>query len=350
MKFQIFLEVAMAVHEKFRIIPMLYGSLGLERRLTINLDVNDVDILVPERYLTIYWEKLYDLMLKIGFRLYDLYDHSFERCGVVVKFGSIESLKDLAGIPISKIPRENSPVAYYLLSAQQYIKVYKALPENDSKYAEKVQIIENKLREDEIDKIKNFIKKICENEHLSKDYTHYVRVSNMAQKLADNEGADKYICALSALLYDLDSLKNQDNKKNYTIDKILKNEFVTDEELVLIKNTISELKSGSKPKSKEGKCLTDACNLERFGAVGIAMGFIENAKKNLPMYQLDSIPISVADNEQAECRDALEYFTVLKSRYKKMFYTDLAKSIAKERAEYMQDFLYRFYDECDGII
>lgn len=348
MKFQVFLEVAMAIHEKFRIIPMLYGSLGLEQRLNINFDENEIDILVPERYLTKYWEKLYDLMIKIGFQPYDLYNHSFVRCEFIVNFSAMENVLELLGISKSKIPLEKSLTDYYLLDAENYLKVYKMMDDH-SEHIEKINAIENKLKNDEIHKIKSFVQKLCETEHLTNDYTHYVRVSNMAAKLAGSVGANDYVCALSALLYDLDSIKS-DNKKNYTIDKLLKKEFVTADELGMIKTAVAELKSKDKPKSKEGKCLSDAYNLDFLGAVGIAMGFIQNAKKDLPMYPLDTIPVSVVDDEYRESRDALEHFAMLNSRYKNMFYTNLAKSIANKRVEYMQSFLYQFYDECDCLL
>lgn len=349
MEFQVFLEVAMAINERFRIIPMLYGSLGLERRINANLKVNDVDIIVPERYLSKYWEKLYDLMIKIGFNLCDICDFTFERAGVKIKFYSFESMLELANVHKTKNPREKAPVEYYLLDVNEYLTVYKATNEN-GKYDEKIQLIENVLKRDEIHKIRLFLKKICETDGLNNEYSHYVRVANMAKKLANSIGANEYVVELSALLYDLASVKNIENRKNYTIDKLLKNEFVTDDELNAIKNTVSEFILGNKPRTKECKCLYDAYNLDYIGAVGIANGFIQNAKKELPMYQVDSIPVSVMDDLYKESRDAFEHFTMMKADYKKRFYTDMAKAIAKERIAFMQSYLYQFYDECDGII
>ena len=44
--------------------PLLYGSLGFEKRLSINLNADDIDVLIPEKYIKSDWNKLIDLMNK----------------------------------------------------------------------------------------------------------------------------------------------------------------------------------------------------------------------------------------------------------------------------------------------
>ena len=43
-----FLQIAESLNKKLDIVPLLYGSLGLEQRLGVNLDADDVDVLIPE--------------------------------------------------------------------------------------------------------------------------------------------------------------------------------------------------------------------------------------------------------------------------------------------------------------
>lgn len=51
-KKQIFLKIAKQLNRKLNIIPLLFGSLGLEQRLGVNLYPDDIDILISEKYLT----------------------------------------------------------------------------------------------------------------------------------------------------------------------------------------------------------------------------------------------------------------------------------------------------------
>ena len=51
-KKEIFLKIAEQLNRKLNIIPLLFGLLGLEQRLGVNLYLDDIDILIPEKYLT----------------------------------------------------------------------------------------------------------------------------------------------------------------------------------------------------------------------------------------------------------------------------------------------------------
>lgn len=49
-KFKKFLENAKLLNENLNIIPLLYGSLGLEEVAEYHLISNDIDILISEEY------------------------------------------------------------------------------------------------------------------------------------------------------------------------------------------------------------------------------------------------------------------------------------------------------------
>lgn len=51
-KLNYFLENASILNQKFNIIPLIYGSLGLEVLTNENLNSDDIDILIPEIYVT----------------------------------------------------------------------------------------------------------------------------------------------------------------------------------------------------------------------------------------------------------------------------------------------------------
>ncbi len=109
------------------IMPLLYGSLGLEQRLHTNLNADDIDVLIPESFLNEKWQSIVDLMSKNGYSLYDIDEHAFEKNGLSIAFASIESLVPFAGVEVEKIPViEENGINYKLLDLHDYLKVYTA--------------------------------------------------------------------------------------------------------------------------------------------------------------------------------------------------------------------------------
>lgn len=122
-----FLCIAEALNKKLDIVPLLFGSLGLEQRLHTNLNADDIDILVPEVFLHEKWDGIVAVMNDNGYVLYDLHEHAFEKSGLSIAFASIEDLTPFAGVDLAGIPVvEETGVCYYLLNLQDYLKVYTA--------------------------------------------------------------------------------------------------------------------------------------------------------------------------------------------------------------------------------
>ncbi len=346
-------EVGMAIQHRFRFIPILTGDLALQKRLNINLNANEITLLIPEIYLDKHWQRINALMISRSFSENNSKNHSFYRNGITVSFSSIENFVSMTGISTKKLPREFSTFTYYLPDLSHFYTYYKILLNSSTDDVEnikqRIDLVTKALKEQAVNNTKHTIKNICENEHLPYDYTHYVRVSDMCRKLSGETGANEFVCVLSALIYDIDSLSTGNTRK-YQIDKLLKNEFVAEEEIITIINTIDEVKSKKSCKAKEAKCLSDSINLDYFGAVGIAMSFAECGKKQLPMYPIDSLPVNTKEDMFRESRDTLEHIYLLTHNYRKMFYSETAKKIAKDRMDFMQVFLYRFYDECEEML
>ncbi len=51
MKKKEFLKIAYQLNKKLNIMPLLFGSLGLEQRLTISLNAEDIDVLIPKEFI-----------------------------------------------------------------------------------------------------------------------------------------------------------------------------------------------------------------------------------------------------------------------------------------------------------
>lgn len=122
-----FLHIAKILNKKLNVVPLLFGSLGLEQRLHTNLNADDIDVLIPEMFLNDKWSSIVDIMSENGYSLYDIHEHAFEKNGLSAAFASIESLVSFAGVDLEKIPvMEEDGIQYLLLDLQDYLKVYTA--------------------------------------------------------------------------------------------------------------------------------------------------------------------------------------------------------------------------------
>jgi hypothetical protein len=77
MKKMLFLDNAKLLYDSFSIIPLLYGSLGLEVLTNECLNSDDIDILIPDIYLKEKWNEFKSFLINNGYKIYDDYEHTF---------------------------------------------------------------------------------------------------------------------------------------------------------------------------------------------------------------------------------------------------------------------------------
>ena len=125
-KFNLFLENARLLSDKFDIVPLLYGSLGLEYLTGDVLGVDDIDILVPHVFITERWHEFKAVLAERGYVLADEHEHTFMLDGVAYSYADIEDLESFAGIRAENLEtREVNGVRFLLLSLEQYLAVYR---------------------------------------------------------------------------------------------------------------------------------------------------------------------------------------------------------------------------------
>ena len=152
-KFNLFLENARLLSDELDVVPLLYGSLGLEYLTGDALDADDIDILVPRVFITERWHEFKSLLEAQGYVLADEHEHTFVRDGVAYSYADIEDLESFAGIRMKDIEmREADGVRFLLLSLEQYLAVYKQSSKDgyrvnirQKKDADKIKFIESKL-------------------------------------------------------------------------------------------------------------------------------------------------------------------------------------------------------------
>ena len=152
-KFNLFLENARLLSDKFGIVLLLYGSLGLEYLTGDVLGSDDIDVLVPREFITERWHEFKAVLEEHGYVLADEHEHTFVRDGVAYSYADIEDLESFAGINIEDIEmQEADGVRFLLLSLEQYLAVYQKSSKDgyrvnvrQKKDADKIRFIESKL-------------------------------------------------------------------------------------------------------------------------------------------------------------------------------------------------------------
>ena len=145
-KFKNFLENAKLLNGRFRIVPLLYGSLGLEQITEANLHSNDINILIPEEFLAgDNWLPFIEFLEEQGYTLVDENSHTFIKENIEYSYAPIEELKTFASIDPKDIGiYEKSGVRYKSLSLDQYLTVYQ---KSQEKYHQ--ENIQDKKEQDE---------------------------------------------------------------------------------------------------------------------------------------------------------------------------------------------------------
>lgn len=154
-KLLIFLEIARSLN-KAKIIPVLYGSLGLYRAINkFERKTNDIDILVPDEFIEERWSDLRYIMEQLGFMLQDEREHEFKREKKLVAFGKVSDLVKLAEINPQEIEVvQQDGVQFRELSPEQYLRCYKFMLRDNYRQEkrgnadqEKITLIEIFLKE-----------------------------------------------------------------------------------------------------------------------------------------------------------------------------------------------------------
>lgn len=125
-KFNSFLINSKELKDKYGFIPLLYGSLGLEVLTNNSLDSDDIDILIPEKYIKEeLWIEFKEYLENKGYQLIDEHEHTFIKDDIKFSYASIENLDEFAGIKVEDINKyTENEIEYLLLDLPQYLKVY----------------------------------------------------------------------------------------------------------------------------------------------------------------------------------------------------------------------------------
>jgi len=197
-----------------------------------------------------------------------------------------------------------------------------------------------------------YIKSVFDGEGSGHDWWHIYRVRNMALKLAETEGGNRYLIEMAALLHDLDDwkLSNPDNQSKTEI--WLKKLNIEEDTIFQILKIINQVSfKGAKVENRattiEAQIVQDADRLDAIGAIGIARAFSYGGSKGRAMFTPGEQPEmhTSFENYKKSTGNTINHFYEKLLLLKNQLNTTTAIEIAKNRHIFMETFLETFFGE-----
>ena len=195
---------------------------------------------------------------------------------------------------------------------------------------------------EQIEACKEFVKNETTNRFDGHDYAHVERVYKNEIKIAEKEGANKFVCCLAALLHEVDDepiggkyLKGYDCPKAKALLESLNVDPRVIDWVCEIINNMSFRKTNNHLRTVEAKVVMDADMLDAIGAIGIARAFQAGAVNGKMFYEGNIQDDTVIRDFYVELLNVTNKFN-----------TRTGKELALQRREFMENFLQEFFFEC----
>lgn len=213
-------------------------------------------------------------------------------------------------------------------------------------------------RADIIRRTEEFVRGRLASEASGHDWWHVHRVRNNALRIARGEPVDTFVVELAALLHDIADWKFHDG--DLTAGPRAARQWLeslgVEHEVVLhvcdIIETVSFKGAGvaTRMSTPEGMVVQDADRLDAIGAIGIGRTFAYGGHTGRPMHDPDVEPVLHNSFEQYKASNGptINHFYEKLLLIKDRLNTETARQLAKERHEFMEQFLDRFLAEWDG--
>ena len=199
-----------------------------------------------------------------------------------------------------------------------------------------------------IEKIKEDIKVLFENEASGHDYEHSIRVYNNSLLINKMVKGNEFIISLATLLHDVDDSKvfktsNFENARlimdKYSVDRMII------EQVIEVISTVS-FKGGNNdiPKTIEGEVVQDADRLDAIGAIGIARAFTYGGYHKRKMYDPNIPPRDKMTIEEYRSNNGttINHFYEKLIKLESSMNTTVGRKIASERTKFLKEYLERF--------
>ncbi|TFG70980.1 MAG: HD domain-containing protein [Anaerolineales bacterium] len=190
------------------------------------------------------------------------------------------------------------------------------------------------------------------------DFDHILRVVNLAERIARQEGADLRIVRAAALLHDLGRAESQAQDMNHAAvaaeraGQLLSDWGAPRDWISAVQHAIAahRFRALPDPQSLEAQVVFDADKLDAIGAIGIARVFAYGGAHQQRLWaSRESIDVAEWEMEgDASEHTPVHEFIVKLSRIKDRLTTRSGRAIAEERHSYMQAYYQRLDAEVRG--
>ena len=200
----------------------------------------------------------------------------------------------------------------------------------------------------QLENIKKVVKCKLKKNDPAHDFEHVMRVYRNAERICKSENGNKKLILSAVLLHDIVKIKNRKDsalKSAKLSEKILKENYFLDDEIIIISDAIKEhsFSKGKIPSTLEGKILQDADRLDAIGAIGLARVFSFSGSNNRSFYDPKD-PFSKNRNLN-DNKWAIDHFYEKLLTLEEKMNTKTGKTIAKKRTKTLKDFLKELKNE-----
>jgi uncharacterized protein len=202
-----------------------------------------------------------------------------------------------------------------------------------------------------------FVKEKFYNESSGHDWWHIYRVVTLARNLAVIEGADVFICEMSAMLHDIadEKICKDPDTAMHECKQKLKDLQVSEQVTTHIIEIIGSIsyKGGNLPpvRTLEAQVVQDADRLDAIGAIGIARVFTYSGHTSRMIHDPQLLPRENMTLEQYRSSNgtAMMHFHEKLLKLKDLMNTNSGRQLAQSRHQYMMQYVERFYEEWEGF-
>ncbi len=199
------------------------------------------------------------------------------------------------------------------------------------------------------------IKSIFQGDFSGHDWYHIERVHTNALKIQQKEGGNEEVVSLLALLHDVSDHKLNGGKLNQggiEAAKIMRKIGVDSAIIERVSPLVDEISfkgAGVLDGNTclESKIVQDADRMDAIGAIGIARAFAYGGSRGRPMYSPE-IPAELHDSFEVYANaqsHTINHFHEKLLLLSDRMHTDTAKQMAKDRHDFMLQFLNQFHKE-----
>lgn len=205
-----------------------------------------------------------------------------------------------------------------------------------------------------INSIESYIQDKFKNEGTGHDWFHINRVRRLALFIQKQEGGNKDIIEVAALLHDISDHKfngGDFNKGGHEATSLLEKLHLDKDFIESVKNIVDAVSFkgngvADNMSTIEGQIVQDADRLDAIGAIGIARTFAYGGSVDQPIYDPNTKPTTHTSKEAYQKRThTINHFYEKLLILEERMHTSTAKSIAKERTQLMRNYLDAFLEE-----